>query len=59
MEDLKDSKTGSNNRIKTGHKKKQKKILPTSRWKIHKNIPATRCKGSKTILEQNIKIERT
>ena len=37
--------------------KQQKKILPTIRWRMHKDIPKTGCKGNKTIFEKNIETE--
>ena len=44
---------------KTRHSKITKKILPPSRGRMHDDIPTTRSKGSKTILEQNIRTMRT
>ena len=38
--------------------KHRKKILPTSRRRMCKNVPATGCEGSKIILDQNMGPER-
>ena len=52
----KDTGTESSYTNKTRSSKiTKKKILPTSRWKMHKDKPITGCKVNKTIFQQNIR----